>query len=124
MSAEYRPAGITVDMERRMLQIQWRDGHVSRFDFDTLRRACPCAECRPWIHDLVKTSAAHEPSDAVKQSVGELERIQDIQEVGNYALAFNWADGHTTGIYDWKYLRSLDTTEQTGQTISLSEQPS
>lgn len=89
------------------MQFNWHDGHESVFEFDTLRRACPCAECRPWIHDLVKTSS-HEPSDAVKNAVGELKTMQDIQPVGSYALHFNWADGHTYGIYDWKYLRALD----------------
>lgn len=103
-----KPTGIVVDLEQRLLQIKWNDGHASVFDFDTLRRACPCAECRPWIHDLVKTSTSHEPSEAVKHAVGELKTMQDIQPVGSYALHFNWADGHTFGIYDWKYLRNLD----------------
>lgn len=105
---QHKPQGILVDLPGRHLQFTWDDGRTSIFDFDTLRRACPCAECRPWIHDLVKTSGAHEPSDAVKRAVGELKTMQDIQPVGSYALHFNWADGHTYGIYDWKYLRALD----------------
>ncbi len=105
-----KPVGIVVDLEQRLLQINWDDGHASTWDFDTLRRACPCAECRPWIHDLVQTSASHEPSEAVKNARGELNSLQDIQPVGSYALHFNWADGHTFGIYDWKYLRALDTS--------------
>ena len=103
-----KPKGIVVDLEGRLVQINWDDGHASVFDFDTLRRACPCAECRPWIHDPVKTSAEHEPSAVVKSAVGELNSLADIQPVGSYALHFNWADGHTFGIYDWKYLRALD----------------
>jgi hypothetical protein len=27
--------------------------------------------------------------------------------VGNYALAFAWSDGHSTGIYTFEYLRKL-----------------
>jgi DUF971 family protein len=27
--------------------------------------------------------------------------------VGNYALAFAFSDGHTTGIYPWKLLREV-----------------
>lgn len=109
MSADVKPQGIVVDLEGRRLQIKWNDGHESVFDFDTLRRACPCAECRPWIHELVRTTGSHEPSEAVRNAMGELRTLQDIQPVGSYALSFNWADGHTFGIYDWKYLRSLDT---------------
>lgn len=103
-----KPAGILVDLETRQFQINWNDGSTSVFDFDTLRRACPCAECRPWIHNMVGTSASHEPSEAVKTARGELKSLQDIQPVGSYAIHFNWADGHTTGIYDWRYLSQLD----------------
>lgn len=112
MSAEFRPTGITVSLEQRAIQITWNDGRVDVFDFDTLRRACPCAECRPWIHELVRTSGSHEQPDSVTQAHGELKSLQDVQPVGNYALHFNWADGHTTGIYDWKILRSLDASTQ------------
>jgi len=28
--------------------------------------------------------------------------------VGNYALRIRFSDGHDTGIYSWRYLRSLD----------------
>ncbi|MCC7162518.1 MAG: DUF971 domain-containing protein [Anaerolineae bacterium] len=105
-----KPAGIVVDLETRQIQFKWSDSNTSTFDFDTLRRACPCAECRPWIHDLTGSSGSHEPSEAVKTARGELKSLQDIQPVGSYAIHFDWADGHVTGIYDWKYLRELDPT--------------
>ena len=28
--------------------------------------------------------------------------------VGNYALRINFSNGHSTGIYSWDYLRSID----------------
>jgi DUF971 family protein len=28
--------------------------------------------------------------------------------VGNYAIRFRWSDGHDTGIFDFRFLRSLD----------------
>ncbi len=110
-SEQYKPNGIVVDLAQQLVQINWSDGRVSVFDFDALRRACPCAECRPWIHDLLKASLSHEPADAVKHARGELKTMQDIQPVGSYALHFNWADGHTYGIYDWKYLRQIDPAQ-------------
>jgi DUF971 family protein len=113
MSADFRPSGIVVDLAQRLLQINWRDGQSSVLDFDTLRRACPCAECRPWIHELVARQAPHTAPESVTNAVGELRSMQDIHPVGSYALQFDWADGHTFGIYDWKYLRSLDTLSTT-----------
>ena len=104
-SAAYKPNGIVVDLPQRMLQINWSDGAQSMYSFNVLRRACPCAECRPWVHGVGKVG---DIPDAVINAVGELASVRDIQPVGSYALAFNWADGHTFGIYDWKYLRALD----------------
>jgi len=102
--AAAKPSGIIVDLPQQRLQINWGDGQVSVFEFDTLRRACPCAECRPWVHGVGRPG---ETPDSVRNAVGRLESLQDIQPVGSYALHFNWADGHTTGIYDWVYLRSI-----------------
>ena len=31
----------------------------------------------------------------------------DIEEVGNYALRLVFADGHSTGIYTFRFLREL-----------------
>jgi DUF971 family protein len=107
-SAPLKPTGIVADLAQRLLQINWNDGVTSVYTFDTLRRACPCAECRPWIHDLVQSHTPHEIPAATRNATGELVSLQDIQPIGSYALHFNWADGHTFGIYDWKYLRSLD----------------
>jgi len=37
---------------------------------------------------------------------GDLE-MRNIEQVGNYALRFDWGDSHSTGIYTFRYLRSL-----------------
>lgn len=108
-----KPTGIVVDLPARMLEIKWRDGVVSQYSFDVLRRACPCAECRPWVHGLGQvgeTPAEGFPAGGKPSATGDLNTLQDIQPVGSYALHFNWADGHTYGIYDWKYLRALADT--------------
>ena len=31
----------------------------------------------------------------------------DAKLVGNYAIQFTWSDGHNTGIFDFRFLRSL-----------------
>jgi DUF971 family protein len=33
--------------------------------------------------------------------------IVAARTVGNYALHFEWSDGHTTGIYSFDYLRRI-----------------
>ncbi len=36
-------------------------------------------------------------------------RVTSARLVGNYAIQFFWSDGHYTGIYDFRFLRSLDS---------------
>lgn len=31
--------------------------------------------------------------------------LQQIEQLGSYALQFFWSDGHSTGIYTWSLLR-------------------
>lgn len=102
--SRHKPTGITVDLANRLIQINWADAHQSIYDFTYLRRACPCAECRPWVHGVGKVG---DTPEAVRHAVGELKDVKDVQPVGSYALNFNWADGHTFGIYDWRYMRSV-----------------
>ena len=35
-------------------------------------------------------------------------QLRDLQQVGGYALQFQWSDGHYTGIYTWETLRLAD----------------
>jgi DUF971 family protein len=105
---KHKPRQILVDVENRLLQINWADAHESVFDFTLLRRACPCAECRPWVHG----GEVGKSPESVRHAVGELNAVSDVSAVGNYAINFRWADGHATGIYDFKFLRELDEAAQ------------
>lgn len=104
-----KPQKVLVDVDNKLIQINWADGHESVYDFTYLRRACPCAECRPWVHGIGRVG---ESPDEVLQAVGELADASDVSMVGGYALHFNWADGHTTGIYQFEYLRELCPCEE------------
>lgn len=76
------------------LEIDWADGHRSRYPNELLRGYCPCAGCQ-----------GH--SGTIKFIPGANAVIETIEEVGNYGLTFGWGDGHNSGIYDYRYLRSL-----------------
>ena len=73
---------------RGLLTIAWADGEESYLDFETLRRACPCASC------------CGEP-DATGRVVRPVVTYTDksfiltsYQTVGGYALQLRFADGH------------------------------
>ena len=80
------------------LYILWKDGHESRYDFYTLRCACPCAIC---IHELTGERIL-DPSQ-IPNNVS----IIHCKYVGNYALNISWSDNHQTGLYTFRTLRRL-----------------
>jgi DUF971 family protein len=41
------------------------------------------------------------------QTTDDQRELEDIEPVGGYALSLKWFDGHTSGIYSFKLLRSL-----------------
>ena len=90
------------------MEIDWADGHQSRYLFGWLRDACPCATCKE-----ARDVSGQKPGDAPKPAPGMLPIYRDpvkpseVRAVGKYAIQFDWSDGHTTGIYSWKYLREV-----------------
>lgn len=82
------PHGATV------MEIHWADGHKSPIPHEILRGYCPCAHCQ-----------GH--GGTIKFVPGGNTDIREIQQVGNYALQFTWGDRHDSGIYTYRYLRSL-----------------
>lgn len=88
------------------LEIEWKDGHRSRWTFAWLRNACPCATC---VEE--RGAEGREPGEAKAKAATLLPmyvapaRPESSSPVGNYAISFKWNDGHASGIYSWDYLR-------------------
>lgn len=100
-----KPKHIKALKSDRLLTIEWSDGHVSRYPFDLLRSACPCAECR-------ETHGAIQPPDIdpgleLPMHSADPTTLVGIEKMGNYAIQINWQDGHRYGIYTWDYLIQL-----------------
>ena len=92
--------------EGKGLEIDWQDGHKSKWGFAWLRDACPCATC----HEE-REAAGRAPGESKPATAGLLPmyvapaRPESASPVGNYAISFKWNDGHSSGIYSWDYLR-------------------
>lgn len=91
-----------VSLGPSLVEIEWSDGHASRYRNTSLREACPCAVCKgepPAIGtspSIVLTAAAPADVKAVSHTA-----------VGRYAVSFVWSDGHSTGIYPHDYLLEI-----------------
>jgi DUF971 family protein len=78
------------------------------YPHEILRGYCPCAGCQGHAGTIRFLSG------------GNLE-LREIEQVGNYALGLTWGDGHASGIYTFRYLRSLCELLETHGAAGLIE---
>jgi DUF971 family protein len=82
--------------------IAWSDGAESYFGSETLRAASPSAE-NVGERDIMGNQYG---GDGPTEFPGVM--VQGWEIVGNYAVRFDFNDGHRTGLYSFEYLRDLD----------------
>lgn len=93
------PRDLKVQTKTQRLSIEWSDGSRSEYSLGELRRQCPCATCRTERGDA-------NPLKILKSDPAGV-RVTHADLVGTYAIRFHWSDGHNTGIFDFRYLRTL-----------------
>jgi len=82
------------------IEILWADGHESRYSPARLRANCHCALC---IHELTGERRIPPESEFKDTDL----KVLRSDWIGNYALRFEFSDGHNTGIYTFPVLRGL-----------------
>lgn len=93
----FEPTELRAPEGARRMEIDWGDGESSAYRHAILRGFCPCANCQ----------GHHGPVRWVDGAGDTSLELTGIEEVGNYAIQLTWADGHATGIYTFRFLRSL-----------------
>ena len=91
---QFRPVSVKAPHGAQALSIAWADGQTSSYPHEILRGFCPCATCQGHSGPIRFVSG------------GSLD-LREIEQVGNYAFGLTWADGHSTGIYSFRFLRTL-----------------
>jgi DUF971 family protein len=84
------------------LALKWDDGQEGYIPLEVLRRQCPCAGCKGEVD--VMGNVYRGPDVPLTNASFRLEKVVPV---GGYALQPIWADGHTTGLYSFEYLRAL-----------------
>ena len=95
--ARYTPIGF-LRRDPRTLSILWEDGHRDDLDVRDLRLSCGCALC---IEEMSGRKLLDPKT--VRADVSP----RQIWSVGNYAIGFDWNDGHKSGIHSFKGVRAL-----------------
>ncbi len=94
----YWPTEIRVGKDRRSLAVAFRDGPTVTIPAELLRVESPSAEVQGH-------GAGSKTLVPGKANVA----ITAVEPVGNYAVRIGFDDGHSTGIYTWRYLHRLGT---------------
>jgi DUF971 family protein len=84
------------------LAIKWDDGGEDFISLEKLRRCCPCAGCKGETD--IMGNVYKNPETVLTPKAFELVRIAGV---GGYAIQPVWADGHSTGIYSFDYLKRV-----------------
>lgn len=89
------PTAIRLKRSRKEVEVVWADGRVDHLSGFSLRRACACAAC---------THASRTGRlTLIDADVG----IDRVEAFGVSGLQFHFSDGHSRGLYPWRYLREL-----------------
>jgi len=86
-------------LENKFLWIEWTDKSDSKIHLKKLREMCPCATC---LTEREKQSKGYIPI-----LLGSQLTVSNIELVGSYAIKIKWEDGHSTGIYEFPFLKNL-----------------
>ena len=93
---------LDIQIVGRELAIKWADGTESFVSLEKLRLCCPCAGCQG-ERDVMGHLHKPVPQPLRPDSF----RIVQLTGIGGYAVQPVWADGHSTGLYAYDYLRRV-----------------
>ncbi len=81
--------------------IAWSDGSETYFTAEQLRAASPSAEMKgePDLLGRMRGGSSQTKFPGVQ--------VLSWERIGNYALRFEFSDGHRTGLYPYDYLQAL-----------------
>ncbi len=94
-------APTTIQLIGQEVAIIWDDGAESYLTFEKLRAASPSAGNMGETDILGNKYGGNGP----KTFPGV--QVIGWAQVGNYAIRFDFSDGHSTGLYSYDYLRKL-----------------
>ena len=88
---------------KSFLAIRWSNGDESYLEAHKLRNSSPSAEHKG-EKDIFGIKTNIKPKNYSKGEV----TIESFETVGNYAIRIAFNDGHSTGIYSWETLSSVE----------------
>src|SRR5580693_840791 len=108
-SAATDPKSVKVNLTTGTgVDIEWKDGHSSHYNFVYLRDACPCALCED-----ERAQAGRHPGEPAQLPPGTLPLVMrsprrlSAGAMGKCAIKFKCSITHDPGSSCWKFLRAV-----------------
>lgn len=95
---------VNIQLVGQEVALAWSDGAETFITFERLRTASPSAETQGERDILGQLHGGGGSRDFSGVQVLGWERV------GNYAVRFDFSDGHRTGLYAYDYLRKITET--------------
>lgn len=89
------PMEIRLRKASKRLDLLWQDGSTTSVSCFDLRRSCACSSCQ-----AARRTASLQLIDI------DIE-IDKVEVAGISGLQFHFSDGHSRGLFPWRYLREL-----------------
>tara|TARA_B100000927_G_C16443444_1_gene460747 strand:+ start:155 stop:505 length:351 start_codon:yes stop_codon:yes gene_type:complete len=87
------------------MELTYDNGNQFTVTYDDLRYSCPCAKCAPLRND-------DESSKSLRRQVESMPAEKPkVRTIGKYALAFDWVQGCSSGIYRFERIWALANNE-------------
>lgn len=99
-STDNWPSEIRLTNAKDQLHVTFESGESWSLPAELLRVNSPSAEVK-----------GHHPSERKTVAGKRYVTITGIDPVGRYAIRLTFSDGHSTGIYTWKYLHELGANQ-------------
>ncbi len=87
-----------IKFDAKTTTLKWPDGEAITVSNRALRLSCRCALCMNEMTGKLILKEEDIPADIAPTKISPL---------GNYALGIDWNDGHTSGIYPYRTIRTL-----------------
>ena len=95
------PELIKLERENKQMKLTYNNGDNFVVSYDDLRHSCPCAKCAPLRNE-------DETSKSFRRQIESLPAEKPkVRTVGNYAIAFDWVQGCSSGIYRFERIWAL-----------------
>ncbi|HOH49397.1 MAG TPA: P-loop NTPase [Candidatus Hydrogenedentes bacterium] len=87
------------------VHVLWPYGTEDRIPNRALRASCQCAVC---VDEYTREQKLD--PDSVPEDI----HAEEVQYLGNYAVALSWSDGHSSGIFSWEHLKNVAKSAAAG----------